>query len=36
MGILLDGLRAPGAQVLSQPAPGCREIDQFFRTTHGL
>ncbi|MGW1025422.1 TetR/AcrR family transcriptional regulator [Streptomyces sp. NPDC002577] len=35
-GVLLDGLRAPGSEPLSQPAPGRREIDRFFRTTHGL
>lgn len=35
-GVLLDGLRAPGSEPLSQPAPGRREIDQFFRATHGL
>jgi AcrR family transcriptional regulator len=36
IGVLLDGLRSPGAEILPQPAPGRREIDQFFRTTHGL
>lgn len=36
VGVLLDGLRAPGSEALSQPAPGRREIDQFFRTVHGL
>jgi AcrR family transcriptional regulator len=36
VGVLLDGLRTPGAEILPQPAPGRREIDQFFRTTHGL
>ncbi|MGW2052018.1 TetR/AcrR family transcriptional regulator [Streptomyces sp. NPDC001858] len=36
VGVFLDGLRAPGAETLSQPAPGHREIDQFFRTVHGL
>ncbi|MCT9077878.1 TetR/AcrR family transcriptional regulator [Streptomyces fulvoviolaceus] len=36
IGVLLDGLRAPGSEPLSQPAPGRREIDQFFRTVHGL
>jgi AcrR family transcriptional regulator len=36
IGVLLDGLRSPGREVLSQPAPGRREIDQFFRTTQGL
>ncbi|RNF78245.1 TetR/AcrR family transcriptional regulator [Streptomyces botrytidirepellens] len=35
-GVLLDGLRAPGSEALAQPAPGRREIDQFFRTVHGL
>ncbi|MBO3682787.1 TetR/AcrR family transcriptional regulator [Streptomyces sp. NEAU-YJ-81] len=36
IGVLLDGLRAPGSDILAQPAPGRREIDQFFRTVHGL
>ncbi|AEM88377.1 TetR/AcrR family transcriptional regulator [Streptomyces violaceusniger] len=36
IGVLLDGLRAPGSEPLSRPAPGRREIDQFFRTTQGL
>ncbi|WP_406102863.1 TetR/AcrR family transcriptional regulator [Streptomyces sp. NBC_01003] len=36
LGVLLDGLRAPGAEELSLPGPGRREIDQFFRTAHGL
>lgn len=36
VGVLLDGLRAPAAETLALPAPGRREIDQFFRTTHGL
>jgi AcrR family transcriptional regulator len=36
LGVLLDGLRAPGAEVLPQPRPGRREIDAFFRTAHGL
>lgn len=36
VGVLLDGLRAPGTEILSQPAPGRREIDQFFRTMYGL
>ncbi|HEY0695116.1 MAG TPA: helix-turn-helix domain-containing protein [Kribbella sp.] len=36
IGVLLDGLRAPGAEGLAQPAPGRREIEQFFRNTHGL
>jgi hypothetical protein len=33
--VLLDGLRSFGTEVLSQPEPGRREIDQFVRTTHG-
>lgn len=36
VGVLLDGLRAPGSETLAQPAPGRREIDQFFQTVHGL
>ncbi|MFI6409321.1 TetR/AcrR family transcriptional regulator [Streptomyces sp. NPDC050548] len=36
VGVLLDGLRAPGSETLAQPAPGRREIDQFFRTMYGL
>jgi AcrR family transcriptional regulator len=36
VGVLLDGLRAPGTEPLSRPAPGRREIDQFFRTMYGL
>ncbi|MBO3678735.1 TetR/AcrR family transcriptional regulator [Streptomyces sp. NEAU-YJ-81] len=36
IGVLLDGLRAPGAETLARPAPGRREIDEFFRATHGL
>jgi AcrR family transcriptional regulator len=36
LGVLLDGLRSPSTEILSRPAPGRREIDQFFRTTHGL
>ncbi|MFG2554535.1 TetR/AcrR family transcriptional regulator [Streptomyces sp. NPDC048581] len=36
VGVLLDGLRAPGSERLAQPAPGRREIDQFFRTMYGL
>ncbi|MFI1485206.1 TetR/AcrR family transcriptional regulator [Streptomyces sp. NPDC020747] len=36
IGVLLDGLRAPGSETLAQPAPGRREIDQFFGTVHGL
>lgn len=36
VGVLLDGLRAPGTEMLSRPAPGRREIDQFFRTMYGL
>lgn len=36
IGVLPDGLRAPGTETLSRPAPGPREIDQFFRTMYGL
>ena len=36
VGVLLDGLRAPGSETLAQPAPGRREIDQFFGTVYGL
>ncbi|MER5432423.1 TetR/AcrR family transcriptional regulator [Streptomyces sp. NPDC002588] len=36
IGVLLDGLRAPGSEPLSVPAPGRREIDRFFRTEYGL
>lgn len=36
VGVLLDGLRAPGSETLAQPAPGRREIDKFFRTMYGL
>ncbi|MFI1355392.1 TetR/AcrR family transcriptional regulator [Streptomyces sp. NPDC020898] len=36
LGVLLDGLRAPGSETLSRPAPGRREIDQFFGTSYGL
>jgi AcrR family transcriptional regulator len=36
IGVLLDGLRAPGTETLALPAPGRREIDQFFQATHGL
>ena len=35
-GVLLDGLRTPGTEALTLPAPGRREIDQFFRATHDL
>lgn len=36
IGVLLDGLRAPGCEPLAGPAPGRRDVDQFFRATHGL
>lgn len=36
VGVLLDGLRAPGTETLARPAPGRREIDHFFRTMYGL
>jgi len=36
VGVLLDGLRAPGTETLPPPAPGRRETDQFFRTMYGL
>ncbi|MFF3494702.1 TetR/AcrR family transcriptional regulator [Streptomyces sp. NPDC002795] len=36
IGVLLDGLRAPGREPLTEPAPGRREVDQFFRAAHGL
>ncbi|MFB6672438.1 TetR/AcrR family transcriptional regulator [Streptomyces sp. NPDC056390] len=36
LGVLLDGLRAPGSEELALPPPGRREIDLFFRATHGL
>lgn len=36
LGVLLDGLRAPGSEELALPTPGRREIDLFFQATHGL
>ncbi|WP_411153019.1 TetR/AcrR family transcriptional regulator [Streptomyces sp. A30] len=36
LSVLLDGLRAPGAETLPEPASTRRDIDVFFRTRFGL
>jgi AcrR family transcriptional regulator len=36
LGLLLDGLRAPAAEALTDPAPSRRDVDLFFRARHDL